>query len=401
MDEKKLFQMALNLSDPPWHVTSIDFDQAEGRIDIHIDFRSGSRFLCPECSSECPVHDTIQREWRHLNFFQYRAYIHAREPRIRCPKHGIKTVNVPWARKGSGFTLSFEAMVAMLSQEMPVSAVARIVQIHEDSVWRILRHYVDEAKKEQDISDLSVLGIDEFSVEKHHVYVTLFYDTKNSRVIHIEEGKESDVFGKFIMKHPFLDPSGIEHITMDMYPSYISGAKEYFPDSSIVFDHFHVIKMMNDTLDRIRRKEARVNEILKHTRYDWLKNSDDLSDKERDRLMSVKSLDLQTSHAYHFKIALQRLWQVNVSIAEDYLRKWISWASRSRMPDIVKLGKTMKRHLDGILEAIKSGINSAVVEGLNNKIRTAFKRSYGFKAQEYRDTIIYLVAGGLKLPTIN
>ena len=159
-----------------------------------------------------------------------------------------------------------------------------------------------------------------------------------------------------------------------MYPSYISGAKEYFPGFPIVFDHFHVIKMMNDVLDKIRRKEARENEIIKHIRYDWLKNSSDLSEKERDRLMSLKSLDLQTSHAYHFKMALQRLWQVNVSIAESYLKKWISWASRSRMPDIIILGKTINRHLDGILEAIRSGISSAVVEGLYKKIRTAFKR---------------------------
>ena len=143
--------------------------------------------------------------------------------------------------------------------------------------------------------------------------------------------------------------------------------------------------MMNDILDRIRRKEAQNNEILKHAGYDWLKNSDDLSDRERDRLMSVKS-------------DLQRLWQVNASIAESYLKKWISWASGSRMPDIIKLGKTMERHIEGILEAIRSGINSAVAKGLNNNIRTAFKRSYGFKAWKYRDTIIYLVAGGLKLP---
>ena len=105
-------------------------------------------------------------------------------------------------------------------------------------------------------------------------------------------------------------------------------------------------------------------------------NYSDLSDKERGRLISVKSLDLQTSHAYHFKIALQRLWYLNVSIAEAYL----------------------KIHLNGILEAIKSGINSAIVAGLSNKIGTAFKPSYGFKAREYRDTIIYLVAGGLRLP---
>ena len=289
-------------------------------------------------------------------------------------------------------------MIVEMGREMPVSAVSRMVGINEDSVWRILKHYVDEARKNQDISDLNILGIDAFSDEKHLVYVTLFYDTKNSRVVHIEEGKDSDVFGKFIVKHPFLDQSKIDHITIDMYPSYISVAKQYFPASEIVFDHFHVIKMMNDALDRIRRKEARENSILKHTRYDLLKNYSDLSDKERDRLISLKSLDLQTSHSYHFKISLQRLWHLNVSIAESYLRKWTSWALRSRMPDFIRLGKTLKRHIDGILEAIGSGINSAVVEGLKNKIRTAFKSSYGFKAQKYRDTIVYLVAGGLRLP---
>lgn len=89
----------------------------------------------------------------------------------------------------------------------------------------------------------------------------------------------------------------------------------------MVFDHFHVIRMMNDTLDRIRRKESRENEIIKHARQDWLKNSSDLPDKERDRLMSVKCMYLQTSHAYHINITLQRLWQVNVYIAEDYLRR--------------------------------------------------------------------------------
>ncbi len=205
-----------------------------------------------------------------------------------------------------------------MGREMPVSSVARIVGIHEDSVWRILKHYVDEARKDQDLSDPKVLGIDEFSVEKHHVYVTLFYDIRNSRVINIEDGQDSDVFMKFTQKNPFLDAKNIDHITMDMCPSYISGSREHFPESKIVFDHFHVIKMMNDVLDRLRRKESKDNEVLKHTRYDWLKNFPDLAEKERDRLLSVKSLDLRTSHAYHFKVALQRLWNINT----DRVKLW-------------------------------------------------------------------------------
>lgn len=182
--------------------------------------------------------------------------------------------------------------------------------MHEDSVWRISKHFLEETRKEHDISDPSVIGIDEFPVEKHHVYATLFYDISNSMAIYIEEGMGSDVFRKFLQKNPLFDPSGIESTspwTCFRY-IYISDAKEYFPNSAIIFYHFHVIKMINEILDRIRRKEAFVNEILKHTRYDWPKNSDDLPDRESDRLMSVKSLDLQTSHAYHSKIALQRLW---------------------------------------------------------------------------------------------
>ncbi len=119
-------------------------------------------------------------------------------------------------------------MIVEMGREMPVSAYSRIMGINEDSVWIILKHYVEDARKDQDLSDLKVPEIEEFSAEKHHVYVILFYDIKDSRIIHIEDGKESDVFGKFIMTHPFLDPAGIENITMDMYPSYISGAKEYF-----------------------------------------------------------------------------------------------------------------------------------------------------------------------------
>ena len=306
MKSEELFRKLLGLEEP-WIIKEIKFDHQGKRVDIFLDFPRGSKFPCPVCGICYGVHDTEERTWRHLNIFQYPTYVHAREPGIKCKEHGKKTVNLPWARKGSGFSLHFEAMVVEMCIEMTISAVSRIVGINEDSVWRILKHYVDEARKDQDFSHINILGIDEFSVEKHHVYVTLFYDIRNSRVIHIEEGKESDVFGKFIKKYPFLDTSKIDHITMDMYPSYISGAKSYFPQSKIVFDHFHVIKMMNDTLDRIRRKEARDNDILKHTRYDWLKNYSDLSEKERDHLRSFKSLDLQTSHAYHFKIALQRL----------------------------------------------------------------------------------------------
>ena len=134
-------------------------------MDIFTDFPRGSEFPCPACGQPFGVHDTEERTWRQLNIFQYPTYVHAREPRIKCDQHGKKTVDLPWDRKGSGFSLHFETLIVEIDREMPVSAVARIVGINEDSVWRILKHHVDEARKDQDLSDPNILGIDEFSVD--------------------------------------------------------------------------------------------------------------------------------------------------------------------------------------------------------------------------------------------
>ena len=129
-------------------------------------------------------------------------------------------------------------MIVEMGREMSISAVASIVGINHDFEWSILKHYVDEARKERDLSNLSVLGIDELSMDKHHVYVTLFYNINNRMVIYIEQSKESDVFKKYVMKPHFLDSATIEDITIDIDPSYVSGTREYFPDFSKVLGQF-------------------------------------------------------------------------------------------------------------------------------------------------------------------
>jgi transposase len=145
MRDTSLLRLALGLA-PPWTVTGSDFDAEVRRLDIHIDFTAGSRFTCPSCgAADCPAHDTEQVTWRHLNFFQHQAYLHARVPRVRCVKCGVKKVSVPWAREGGGFTLLFEALVMALVSAMPVNAVARLVGEHDTRLWRVIHHYVERA----------------------------------------------------------------------------------------------------------------------------------------------------------------------------------------------------------------------------------------------------------------
>ena len=398
MDDKKRMKITLGIPSP-WFVKSVELNTSEERMDIYLDFIKGSEFACPICNKPCKIHDTKDRSWRHLPLFHYESYIHARVPRTKCEEHGTKIVDIPWSRSDTGFTSLFEADVVALCKEMPVASVAERAKIHEESAWRILAYHVNEALEHVDLLQLDTIGVDEIAVKKGHKYITLFYDIKNAKVIHIEVGKGKDTIKKFkdtISKK--INPEQIKYIAMDMSPAFISGASEYFPTAKIVFDKFHVICMMNDTIDDIRRKEYKTNKTLGKTRFIWLKNPENLSDKEKKKLHSMKDLDIKTAKAYQFKLALQRLWRVkDLAAARNYLNKWYFWAAHSKIEEIVKLAVTVHKHSYGILEAIRTGLDNSVAEGLNNKIKTVVKRSYGFKTVKYRNTMIYLAAGKLEL----
>jgi hypothetical protein len=128
MRDTDLFQLALGLI-PPWQVVSCAFDLDIRRLDIEIDFPRGSIFSSPSCGREgCSAYDTERHTWRHLNFFQHEAYLTARVSRVRCGKCGIKTVEVPWARSGSGFTLLFEALIMLMAKAMPGKVHCRYCQ---------------------------------------------------------------------------------------------------------------------------------------------------------------------------------------------------------------------------------------------------------------------------------
>ncbi len=194
--EEDLFGKALNLEEP-WYVENVVFDTRKLQVDIYLAFRTGARFPCPECRALCEIHDTRERTWRHLNFFQYPAYIHANQPRVKCPQHGTKTTTPPWSRPKGRATTVFELFLLILCRETSVSAASMITGIHDDSAWRILHHHVQQARKRQDLTGLRKVDVDESSIRKGHNYLSVFCDIDRSRVVHVEEGKDSKVIGRF------------------------------------------------------------------------------------------------------------------------------------------------------------------------------------------------------------
>ncbi|MCP4988726.1 MAG: ISL3 family transposase, partial [Colwellia sp.] len=378
----------------PWTVTDVTFDATESRLDIYIARSKGSNVNCPICQKECSVHDTKDRTWRHLNFFQYKAFIHCKIPRCNCGDHGIKQIDVPWTREGSGFTLLFEAFVMTLVRSMPVNAVAKMIGIYSDRLWRIIDHYVAVAYESVDFSDVTDIGVDETSSKRGHNYITIFVDLLKSKVLFATEGKDSSTIKSFksILKKHSGTASAIKNISCDMSPAFISGAKANFPNANITFDKFHVIKRINEEVDKVRRKESKENDLLKGTRYIWLKNPKNLTIKQSEQMNSLSKSKVKTLRAYNIKLSLQEFYEItDPEVAEAHLKKWFYWATHSKLKPMIDAAYFIKRHWKGILRYTTSRITNGVLEGINSIIQSVKRRACGYGTIRHFISMVYLV----------
>lgn len=405
MRDIDLFQLALGLT-PPWQVSSSEFDPEQKRLDIRFDFPKGSTFHCPVCDQDgLKAHDTVEKTWRHLNFFQHATFLTARTPRVRCDQCGIRQVAVPWARSASGFTLLFEAMIMILAKSMPVKTLAAFVGEQDTRLWRILYHYVDSARKNADYSEVKRVGVDETSSKRGHNYVSVFVDLDGPRVLFATEGKDSSTVERFaqdLVEHSG-EPAAVEEMCSDMSPAFISGVEANFPNAHLTFDKFHVLKILNEAVDEVRRNEQKNHPELARTRYIWLKNPENLKGSQMETLdqLNLKKLNLKTSRAYQIRLNFQELYDQPTETAEAFLNKWYFWATHSRLEPIKQAAYTIKRHWKGILRWFQSRINNGILEGLNSLIQAAKARARGYRTNRNLITMIYLIGGKLNfhLPT--
>ncbi|MEJ5363465.1 MAG: ISL3 family transposase [Desulfosoma sp.] len=397
----ELFQVALSLT-PPWYVHKITFDPARQVLDIELNFEPGAQFPCPVCGAEgCKVYDSSQKTWRHLNFFQHECYLHARLPRVRCGSCGVKTLNVPWARPGSGFTLLFEAFILQLAKEMPVNAVARLIGEHDTRIWRVVEHYVEEARTKEDFSQVRKVGIDETASKRGHNYMTVFVDLDKRKVIFATSGKDSHTLRAFRedLKAHGGKAENIVEVCCDMSQAYLRGVLETFPDAELTFDKFHVVKILNDAVDQVRRQEQKERPELKGSRFVWLKNESDLTPKQRElrETLSMKRLHLKTARAYRIKLAFRQFYEQPPEHAEAYLQRWFFWATHSRLEPIIKAAYTIKNHWQGILRWFRSRITNGILEAINGLIQAAKRKARGYRNSRNLITMVYLIAGKLDL----
>jgi len=402
--------MALNVTDP-WFVKDLKFDVESKRLDIYIDFKKGSTFNFFDKEEDREIvglkaYDTSNKTWKHLNFFEHECYLHTRVPRVKLPNGKVKQIQTPWEGLSNGFTLLFEAFLLQLCQAMPVSKVAKITKTSDDKLWSMLEKYIDQTREYEDFQEISSIGLDETSRAKGHEYITLFVDLQQRRTIFITESKDNTTVKRFT--EDFEAHNGkvdnIKNVSCDMSPAFIKGVKEYLPKAQITFDKFHILKIINEAVNNVRKQEVNTNKLLIGTKYIWLKNYKNLTVKQKETLASLtmSKMKSKTMRAYNIRQSFQDIYQAT-SQEEfvTYLNKWYFWATHSKLEPMIKAAKTVKRHWDGVVRWYESKINNGILEGLNSVIQAAKSKARGYKTFRNYKIIVYLLTGKLDFSLVN
>jgi transposase len=377
---------------------------------IEIDVAPMTRVpYCSACQRRAPrVYDHRDRTWRHLDFAGMAVTLRYRQRRVDCRAcAGVRAELVPWADAGARFTRDFEDQAAYFAQVMDRTAASRLLRVAWRTIGQIIERVVARLGPADRLEGLEYVGIDELSYRRHHEYITCVVDHVQGKVVWAAEGKSAATVDAFFAALGPERAAKLKGVTIDMSGAYIDAVTRGAPQAQIIFDRFHVQRLAQDAVDQVRREQVRLlagsteAASLKRTRWTLLKNPWNLSAVEGDKLAEVQRTNRPLYRAYLLKETLAEIFsRRQVGVARDKFVAWCSWAARSRLVPFKKLAKTIRRHLDGVVAFIATGLSNGPTEGLNGKIRTLTRRAYGFHSARSLIGLIFLCCTGLTLHPI-
>jgi transposase len=404
MDDITLYANILGIAHP-WKVTEVRPDLAKGSITVRVEIPTCESLACPECGDECPRHDHRVRRWRHLPTCQYRTIIEADVPRVRCLKHKVHQVQIPWAESNSSFTALFEGVVISWLKEASFSAVAKRLDLTWDQIDGIQERAVRRGLARRTAVVPKRMGVDETSFKKRHDYVTVVNDLDGGGVLHVGDGRGKEALNGFYSSFLTEDLAKIEVVAMDMHGPFIWSTVQYLeePELKIAFDWFHVVQHLNQAVDKTRRIENKQlrkegDERLVKTKYWWLHRKGGEHASVRLSFKKLKDSALETALAWAMKEAAANIRGYRVrGWARRAWRKWIDWALESGSPPMIKVAKMIQYHLVGILNADLLRTTNARSESLNAKIQKVKRMACGYRNKERFKNAIYFHLGKLDL----
>ena len=397
---------------------------------------------CPICHKRCKRYDRKNprpRIWRGLDWGGVLVEVSYDTHRIECPVHGVLVADVPWAYPGSGFTRDFDLTVGWLATYLPRSAVSEYMRIDWETVGRCVHRTLNDIEPERSkrLDGLVNIGIDETSYRKGHKYITVIVNHDTNTVVWAAQGHGKSVLEQFYRQLTPSQLSSIKVVTGDGAKWITECVNAFTPECERCVDPFHVVEWAMEALDEVRREvwreahneaveiakahprkkgrpkagdaenaiinaaKAKADQI-KSSAYALGKAPEHLTENQQAKVAMIAENNSRLYRAYRMKETLRLLLKIkDVDEAEAELKRWLWWASHSRIAAFKKLYQKIKRHKDHILNTIRLGMSNARIEATNNKIKLIIRKAYGFRNIQNMLDMVYLVCSNLRVPLPN
>ena len=404
MFSEQLFDLILNFGDE-WKVSQVSVNFKTEEVDVSVEY-VGKKAKDPDTLEFFSIYDHAPtRRWRHLDTLQYKTYINCRVPRVKVSSGKVKTIKVPWADTYERHTYLFERLaIDILQGTKNQTKTAKLLRCGFNIINRIIHNSVKRGlKRRPDNYPLEYLSVDEKSFKKGHKYVTVLSDPKSGIVVDVSENRDYEACCKVLnsaIKPEYIDK--VKTVSMDMWKSFMNATKDLLPNAEIVHDRFHLVKYLNDAIDKVRRREVKDNEELKNTKYIFLKNPENQTEKQRLKFESIKETNYEVSRAWRIKEDFRGIFGCkSLTEASNLVVFWMSEAKQSKIKEIIKVVETFQNHLRGVINAILENYTNAMAERLNGKIQLIKASARGYRRFENFRSAILFFHGGLQLYPLN
>ncbi len=380
----------------------------EGRgvgLVARLELKRGRRLPCSGCRRRCRVRDRLPvRSFRHVPLWGIPVRLEYKPARVSCQRCGIKVERIPWARGKSPLSLPLAVVLATWARLLAWEVVAKLFGFSWGTVQAAVKQAVEHGLRYRRLDRVLYVGIDEISRRHGYIYHTQVYDLLEKRLLWSGEGREAATLDRFFDEFGPEKAGRIDAVCCDMWNPYIEVLKLRVPHATLVFDKFHLLRHLLNAVNDVRKAEARElrktqPDLLRGTRYIWLKNPCNLTDKQRERLGFLERLNLKINRAYLLKEAFRRLWSyTHPGWAKRYLRKWFWWATHSRLKALRDFAWLLRRHEDGVLAWFKVPLDNGATEAMNNNAKAVSHRAHGYRTATTFTLSLMHCLGKLALP---
>lgn len=368
---------------------------------------------CSICKKTSPIYDhqKTPRLFEFVPFLGLKTYFRYLMRRVACVTCGVRAELIPWAEGKSHLTKPYQLYLAKWARRLSWKETAEVFQTSWENVFRSVKSVVLYGLSNRNLDAITAIGIDEWQYGNGHKYVTLVYQINEGmkRLLFISKDRTKEALNKFFDELGTERNKIIEYVCTDMWKNYLTVIKERIPNALNILDRFHIVQNLNKALDMVRASETRrlikegYENILKHTKYCFLKKEENLTPKQEIKLAEILQYDLKSVRAYLLKESFQIFWTYTSPYwAEWYLKKWCVRAIRSRLDPIKNFVRTIRNHQPLLMNWFKAkkAFSSGSVEGLNRKINLVTRKSYGFKSYEVLKMALFHTMGNLPEPEI-